>query len=266
MTYPAFLLLLAATASLVPTSCATNLLRKASVNDGDLFSSDRPSAGDSAVIRASGAISHDYAHSMLLDTSIQRFQQPYRQESLLASSTSLTGYMMTALYDDAACTKFQLALASILNTCTAAGGEYMKLTATATGSLTTYYSDKECTKVTSTGTPKTFPIGCVSSMMMYVSANGVPTTSSAVVGISRYVVVSITLSCHSLQSSSCCFLRLLMKLRLESYESTCDPANVIRLKDSLTDLTISTAAKVKLAPQPPIPSHITQWIPALDFH
>lgn len=233
-TFTALLLLVAVTASLVPTSCATNLLRKLSVNDGDVSAPNRPSVGDSRAIGEIGAMSGDSALSMRLDTSIQSLEQPSPKESLLVSTTSLTGYLTTAIYIDEACTKLQFASALILNTCTLSGGGYATLTATATDSFRTFYSDKECTKVTSTDKPTTYPSGCTGSKLIYVSANGVPITSSAIVVISRYVVVSITFSCHSRQPSSCCFLRLLMKLRVKKYETTCDLANVTRLKDSLT--------------------------------
>ena len=117
--------------------------------------------------------------------------------------------MMTATYDDAACTKLKTAVATILNTCIKSAGGYMKETATASDSTITNYSDKECTKVTSTEEPAPYPIGCTGNAMIYVSSDGVPKVSSAIVGIGRYVVVIIEFSCHSHQSLSCCFLRLL---------------------------------------------------------
>ena len=233
MTFPALLLLLAATASLVPTSCASNLLRKLSVNDGDVIAPNQPSLGDSPVIGEIEAISQDSALSMRLDTSIGSFQQPYPQESLLVSTTSLTGYLMIAIFTDTTCTKIQSALAQLLDACIEVSSGYQKLTTTATDYITTYYSDKECTMVTSTDAPAPFTSGC-NGYMIYVSANGVLSLPSAIVGISRYVVVSITFSCHSRRSSSCCFLRLPMKLRFKSYKSTYDLTNVKQLKDSPT--------------------------------
>ena len=208
-TFTAYLLLLA---SLVPTSCATNLLRKLSDNDGDVSAPNRPLLGDSPAITEMRAMSRDSALSMRLDTSIQSLQQ----EDVLVSTTSLTGYLTTAIYEDDGCTKLLGTTADILNTCIQknADGGYFKLTATATDSFRIFYSNKECTKVTSTEKPTTYPSGCTARILISVSANGVPTSSSAIVAISGYVVVSITFSCHARQSLSCCFLRLLMKLRL----------------------------------------------------
>ena len=218
--FPALLLLLAAIVSIVPTSCASNLLRKVFLNDGDVPAPSQPSVRDSPATGEMASVSLDSALSLQLDTSIQGFQQPNPKESLLVSTTSLTGYLVLVAYDDAACTKLLVGVALILNTCTVASkskGGYEKLTATATDSFTTYYSDKECTMVTETEEPETYSSGCTASTMTYVSANGALTSSSAIVAISRCVVVSIIFSCHFHQSSSSSFLRLLIKLRLESY-------------------------------------------------
>ena len=195
MTFPALLLLLAATASLVPTSCATSLLRKLSVNDGDVSAPNQPLADDSPAIGEVEAISPDSALSMRLDPSIESFQQPYPKESLLVSTTSLTGYLVLARYNDPACMQLLIAAAAILNTCTASDspeGAYRKVTATATDHLSTFYSDKECTKVTETEEAMPYTSGCTDGGLAYVNANGALTSSSAIVGISRYVVVSIT--------------------------------------------------------------------------
>ena len=231
MNFSTSLLLAAAIASLVPSSCATNLLRKLSLNDGDLSAPNQPAVSDSHVIGEMGAISQDSALSTRLDTSVRGFLRTYPQESLPVSTTSLTGYMMIATYDDAACTKLQVAVASILNTCTKSTDGYMKLTATASDSFITYYSDKECTKVTSTDLPATYPTGCTGSTLTYVSSNGIPALPYAIVGISRYVVGIITFPYHSHQSLSCCFLQLLMKLHVKSYGN-----NLTRLKDLPTRL------------------------------
>ena len=232
MIFPALLLLLAATASLVPTSCASNLLRKASLNDGDVSALNRSAVGDSPNMGGMGVISPDSALSLRLDSTFQSFQQT----SLLVSTTSLTGYLMRAVYDDAACTKLLFAAAYFLNTCRIAyRGGYTKLTATAADHLRTYYSDKECTMVTETEAPETYSSGCsLANPRTYVSTDGVLTASTAIVAVSRCVVVSIIFPCHSRQSLSCCFLRLLIKLRSESCKTTCDLANVTLLKDTPT--------------------------------
>ena len=126
MNFTVLLLLLAATASLVPTSCASNLLRKMSPHDGDLSAPNQLSSGNSPVTGEMEAI----ALSMRLDTSIQNFQQPHPQESLPVSTTSLTGYLMSEVHGNAACTKLHYVVATILNTCineVIATGPYTKL-------------------------------------------------------------------------------------------------------------------------------------------
>lgn len=228
-TFTALVLLLAVTAP-IPTSSATNHLRKLlSINDGDPSAPDQPSVGDFPVTRDVETTSV----SMPLDTFIQSFQQLYQKESLMVSTTSLTGYLITVGYDDAGCTKLRTAVAAILNTCTAeevSSDRYSKLTATATDYVTTYYSDRECTKVTDTTLSTTYSSGCTGYRQTYINTDGVVTSSSAMAVISRYIAVSITFACHSHQSSSCCFLRQLIKSRLKPYENTCDLANVARLK------------------------------------
>ena len=187
MNFPVVQLLLAATASLVPTSSASNLLRELSSSDGDLSALNQLAEGDSPDIEEMGGTSQDSALSMRLDASIQGSPQTNLQDRLLQSSTPLTGYMITAVYNDATCTKLYVANAFILNTCTRFNDMYSKLTATVTDSFYTYYSDKECTKMTSTGPTIPYTSGCNSKMMTSVNSNGDFTSSSALVSRTRYV-------------------------------------------------------------------------------
>ena len=97
MNFPAVLLLLAASASLVPTSSAADLLRELSSNDGDRSAPNQAALVDSPVIEEMGATSQNSALSMQLDTSIQGSQETYLQDRLLQSTTPLTGYMVIAI-------------------------------------------------------------------------------------------------------------------------------------------------------------------------
>ena len=190
MNFPTLLLLLAATASLVPTSGASNVLRKLASSNGDLSALNQPPVDDSPVVGEMGGTSQDSALSMRLDTSIQGSQQTNLQDRLLQSTTPLTGYLIVTQYGGAACTKLQVASASILNTCKRFSTDaFYKMTATATDYFITEYSDKECTKMISTDTTP-YTSGCNNDTMIYVNSNGVPMSSSALVSISRYVMSS----------------------------------------------------------------------------
>lgn len=192
LNFPIVLALLATTASLLPTYGASNLPQKLSTNGGDLSALTQDAFVDSPGIGEIGGSFQNSALSMILDTSIQGSPQTYPHDRLLQSTTLLTGYMITVEYGDATCTKFQGAIASVLNTCTTLldGDKYSKLTATAIDAFITFYSDKECTKVTLTGPSVPYTSGCTDKVMRYVSSKGDFTSSSALVSLSRYVVSS----------------------------------------------------------------------------
>ena len=182
--------LLAATALLLPNSSASHHLRELSLNDVDLPAPNQPAVSDSPVIGETEATSRISALSKRAYNSVLGSPQTFPHGRLLQSTTPLTGYLADVFYDDSTCTKFRVSRAYILNKCTVsnAPNTYETLTATATNLLYTLYSDEECTKIKSTGIPSAYSSECVRGQTVFVSSNGVPTLSSALVSLSGYVM------------------------------------------------------------------------------
>ena len=190
----AFLLSIAATATLLPTSDAANLLRTSSSSDGGSYALNQPALGGpelggSPLFTGIGAISPHFTPSEHLDTSIQGAPETSLQESLLESNTPLDGYFVVATYSGNTCTTEIVADATLLNSCmkdtTNGGTEYMKLTATSSYSFKTFYFDKECTQVISVRKPQSYLVGCTSGTLTYVSTNSIP-PSTTLMASQRY--------------------------------------------------------------------------------
>lgn len=191
---PIFLFLTSSARSLVPTYVGPNLLQKLSSNDEDRSTFSQTALDDSYSTEKVLSI---FQHSTSSEPSNISPSQSNPRESLLESTTPLEGYFIVATYSGSVCTSEVIAVSSPLNSCTkyteAGIEEYMKLTATASYSFKTFYSDKECSIETSSQSPDIYPSGCNNGSLVYVSLDGIPPSSSAMASL-RFVVTSMTSS------------------------------------------------------------------------
>lgn len=167
-----FLAAMAALVSVHPTFNASNL-EKSLPNDG-------------------GQSTFNQSRMRLWPASTDLQLGPLRGSAILTESfpqmhlEELTGYLIFAIYSDTACTSVMLATADLLNSCIkndngGAARRYSKLTATASAYTKTFYSDKGCLTATRTTVTENYSGRCIDLGSMYISSNGVPPSSSALV-------------------------------------------------------------------------------------
>jgi hypothetical protein len=194
---PVFLVVATTAASLVSTSIGPNLFRKLTSNAEGRSTLSQFALDDSPSAEEMPGIFKHFTFSERLNILIPGSSQTNLKESMLESTTPLEGYLIVATYSGSACASEVIAISSPLNSCTkytAAGiTEYMKLTATESYSLKTFYSDQECRTVTATESPNSYVSGCNSGSLVYVSLDGIPPSSSAMASL-RFVVTRMVFS------------------------------------------------------------------------